>query len=521
MNKDQPQEVVNHDASNPSTDFDGDMVPAFNPQMGIPKTVAEAWVDQVKSLADDPSVTVIHIDSYPRNITEDQKKDFEGDSINTTTTDADGNVVYLRRDPSLTPIPAVLVHLDEALKDAFDLSKHMEDGQLKYVPDLDIESMYRTEKGAISVMKDRFEKNVAEGNSDGHHGLCEEIPEPTDAIGGTTHMEAGLRRVRERFAGSMSIHRGMSDLAKDMVFVQGRDKVFRAKSGWSVQYEKVEDGSIERAIMRSEDGTIMGTTFSVWDFRNEGKGKFFTYEQRTGRSGETEMDIKYGPSHFPEGTVFEVNETVGERLERDNYGSPKQVRFTVDYIEQNGARSYCIMTKELRRGIIDKETMESHGYNISHVRKIISRGTGKVKFGDDQDGRVARALEEERTRMDGILVHFGSPDLNLKKGDMLFNSYDHPVMSILRDIGILPDNCGKWIDEPRTSDFIHNNGMGRMVVLKYPDREWDYEYFYIVNVPKLKKWLKKNQHRVLHSLNFVEKEETERDRRECESIVWD
>lgn len=79
--------------------------------------------------------------------------------------------------------------------------------------------------------------------------------------------------------------------------------------------------------------------------------------------------MKFCTHHFPVGTVFRINQDVVDYKLRDQEGSDVRA---VTSIVQNGVRSWVLMTGVMR------EHAGEEGFNISHVKEVLSRGDGPV-----------------------------------------------------------------------------------------------------------------------------------------------
>ncbi|BAS04944.1 hypothetical protein [Ralstonia phage RSF1] len=297
------------------------------------------------------------------------------------------------------------------------------------------------------------------------------------------------------------------------VFVERKQDVFVSKDGWQISWQQNET-SFGCWVMRDPLGYEIEDRETFWEFQREYGYEFFSYEKRYGRSGKTEMDIKFGPAHFPEGTVVEV--FVGPGMKE-----PKQL--TVDSIYVIGARNYLLSMKEVKA---EGEMFagEPEEYNLAHVRRVIKRGAGKVNLINDRGGLKLRTL-------DGFLaenvIQFNAfydenPQYErpkLRKGEYLFGEYDILLHVILDVIGTHPDHYGKWINSDRIFDYMKSRGFGR-VISQFSPLNDDWMHFWIFDVQKLVDFLRKYQRLVFTPLDEVEKIEVEIDEKNASELLY-
>lgn len=209
--------------------------------------------------------------------------------------------------------------------------------------------------------------------------------------------------------------------------------------------------------------------------------------------------MKFNTHHFPVGTVFEINEAV-------QFNNP-QTQFTVTGIYRNGAKSWVLETDTLR------EHTGYAGYNIDHVKRIVSRGSGEVKllsYRHDEDPVV-------RLRKDQQMMEIQRP-VNVRRGGeevCVFkprkrNYNTGSMMTLLylecHRLGMNPANS--WIDYKRMISHIFMQTWCDQFAQNYCQVT-------MVNKKRLRRWLKQNVNRFLTPLKVALKAEEEEQEEYC------
>lgn len=168
--------------------------------------------------------------------------------------------------------------------------------------------------------------------------------------------------------------------------VRGKDN-YVSKCGWV--YKGGTTNEINELI--DPNGKLIYTG-DHWDVKKYLEINDFivtTYYSRYGRNGDTTMDIKFGPGHFPIGTEFLLDEKVHVR----NIGP-----YTVKGIYKNGPNSFVLETTTLNDEINKSSEQYAkeygipyepiyHSFNIDNVKSIIKRGGGVVKINHTHDSQ--------------------------------------------------------------------------------------------------------------------------------------
>uniref|UniRef100_A0AAU7PFH0 Uncharacterized protein n=1 Tax=Burkholderia phage vB_BgluM-SURPRISE13 TaxID=3159457 RepID=A0AAU7PFH0_9VIRU len=296
-------------------------------------------------------------------------------------------------------------------------------------------------------------------------------------------------------------------------FVEQRFGNWVSSDGWVILKEQID--SEEIWSLEDPTGRIHAELPYRYKFEEDYPYQLISYQDRYGRHGDTECDIKYGPAHFPEGTVVRVNPE-----HKDHLGNNE---FTVDHIVVIGARNYLLVMKEIKPGVPGSAILkdEPRQYNMHHVWKIVKRGDGKVDLRDDHPeyepidlgllSQQSHQLIVEYIREEG----FTMPKLN--KGETLFGSTGRLLSAIQQRLGIAADHKAKWIDDSKFHHHMKVVGFGRFVSVFNPVT-MNHDSFYAINVKKMVKFMQKYPDRLFMTLRHVEKEEAEMDRKQSEEL---
>lgn len=205
--------------------------------------------------------------------------------------------------------------------------------------------------------------------------------------------------------------------------------------------------------------------------------------------------MKFSTHHFPVGTVFEINENV-------RFGETR-TEFTVTGIHRNGARSWVLETDTLR------ERTGYAGYNIDHVKRIISRGTGEVKIIESHDPNFLASMQEDRQRMEiqrPVKVRLGGEEVTLftpRKRNYNTGSIQTLLMLECHRLGMTRANS--LIDYQRLISQVFLQTWCTHI-------RQDYIRITMVNKKRLRRWLKQNINRFLTPVKAVLKAEDEEQR---------
>ena len=297
-------------------------------------------------------------------------------------------------------------------------------------------------------------------------------------------------------------------------FVEQRFGNWVSSDGWVILKEQID--SEEIWSLEDPSGRIHAELPYRHKFEEDYPYQLVSYQDRYGRHGDTECDIKYGPAHFPEGTVVRVNPEYKDHL-RNN-------EFTVDHIVVIGARNYLLVMKEIKPGVPGSAFLkdEPRQYNMHHVWKIVKRGGGKVDLRDDHPEYEPIDLGLLTQQSHQLIVEyireeeFTMPKLN--KGETLFGSTGRLLSAIQQRLGIPADHKAKWIDDSKFHHHMVVAGFGRFVSVFNPVT-MNHDSFYAINVKKMVKFMQKYPDRLFMSLRQVEKMEEEMDRKQSEEFA--
>jgi hypothetical protein len=295
---------------------------------------------------------------------------------------------------------------------------------------------------------------------------------------------------------------------KKRVFKEYTPGTYTSADGWTITTEQVEGATLDLLVLRNEKGEKVDESYFFDSLEDTLKLERFSYLQRTGRTGKTDHDLKFSPNHFPEGTVVEVSDSVAHRQDVPGGCAEPITHFTVNRVVQNGPRSFVLEMKEERLNL-DRTMLEPHTYNIGHVARIASPGKGKLNivYWTQEHASVvhplpyAEQVQVWRNQSDELTSEFGWPLIRLKKNEVVVYGIQPIVSGMLYDIGLSPENEGKWLDYNGLERFIKTANLGRRGA---GEGAWFYE---ILNLKKLRAWLVSNQHRIFHTLDYAETEE--------------
>ncbi|BDD79434.1 hypothetical protein [Burkholderia phage FLC8] len=297
-------------------------------------------------------------------------------------------------------------------------------------------------------------------------------------------------------------------------FVERKLGVYTSADGWKIENEDIPGE--ELWALRDPYGVCVAELPRLHDFEDKYPYTLINYEKRFGRHGHAEMDIKYGPAHFPKGTIVEVNPE-----HKDHLGNN---RFTVDHIVVMGARNYLLVMQEIKPGVPGSAFIldEPRQYNMHHVWKIVKRGDGKVDLRDDFPQYRPIAIEELLATEEATIEMFSRENSlrlpHLNKDERFVVNLSRLVSCILNSVGRRPENQGKWLDEGKLHRFMVQRNFGRFVTLYGPNDD-KFESFYVFNIKKMVAWIRDHQHQLFMTLRQVEKLEEEMDRKEAEDFA--
>lgn len=236
----------------------------------------------------------------------------------------------------------------------------------------------------------------------------------------------------------------------------------------------------------------------------------YYFLQRKNKQGKADYALRFGPAHFPIGTIFEVDPSVGHYEGSDHVPlEQRQVRFEVAGVHQTGARHWVVETTTMKPDLIEKGTLSPALYSIDHTARIIQRGKGVARpsFNTEDEwfervpGNIQRHLAE--------LLEKDVHPPKLKKGERLFLYSPEPAFNFAaRELGLF--NGNRQYNEHAMWRFLSTAGLGHVVTYTRDAQEvGDYVYaiFIVVKWKKLKDWVAKNYHRVLMTLDHTVKEE--------------
>lgn len=263
-------------------------------------------------------------------------------------------------------------------------------------------------------------------------------------------------------------------------------------------------------VLYDPEGKEIAKGDFVSDLARQFGFKYFSHQQRTGRNGQTDGDINYSPYHFPEGTVVETGVTARNE---------KFPQLTVDYITINNTGSYLLVFKEKEKELTILADypgeMVNIRINMGHITKIVKRGTGKVVFKlqdhNDPDTSTNRMVYKDHLELDvlGITVP------KLKKGEVISSHLPNIIQAYaVEQVKGNPEYSHRRFNELHEDRFIETATWCRPII----NDNSDLPIIYAVNVKKLKKWLKKNVHRLYNTIKQDQKDNREEERRYMDDI---
>jgi hypothetical protein len=175
------------------------------------------------------------------------------------------------------------------------------------------------------------------------------------------------------------------------IWKEQRDASIVSNDGFVIKKVEPDSDSLVRRHQKGlfdPNGNLLVDVVGYNCLRDLPWNEVYSYEERTGRSGLTACDIKFGPAHFPKGTIFEVDPMVGLEpagRESEQYISPAErvVRFTVDKLSYMDVKNFVIVCEEPGRKFSHEETARPFTVSVAHVRRIIKVGNGPLVFDHD------------------------------------------------------------------------------------------------------------------------------------------
>lgn len=206
--------------------------------------------------------------------------------------------------------------------------------------------------------------------------------------------------------------------------------------------------------------------------------------------------MKFQPQHFPVGTVFELLD------ESVQYVQDGQSIFTCTDITQNGVRSFVLKTGRTREGF---PSDCGEGFNIDHVKRIITRGNLGVKtdYGYFATNGPNTLLKKD-VAMSSIPCKIeGWPqNVRFRKGYHYTLSIDSYVMEYINRTaprGLQVDYSALLRDVQKKAWFVRIM-IGRSLHVSGFDKK------------RLRKWIDANLNRYLCPVNALERREEEQAR---------
>lgn len=208
--------------------------------------------------------------------------------------------------------------------------------------------------------------------------------------------------------------------------------------------------------------------------------------------------MKFGPSHFPVGTVFRVGKHLLSSLD-------DTVDYTVVRVHKNGPRSYVLYVLETDSPETSLPTFRQFMcFNIAHVACIVRRGPGEAQVVFDHKS-------VKRTAEDVQMMSLDHSDMFPRKPGVYRTGSLRALIQYKLD-RIIPR--GQTIDLSRLiKDVRHQGWCGET-----PDRLF---VFWTVKRKKLDRFLKANWMRYRKSLRAWEKELDEEIEKEMEEAMED
>lgn len=308
---------------------------------------------------------------------------------------------------------------------------------------------------------------------------------------------------------SEALFKDISRVDATRVFKEKIPGLYTSKDGWTITEIKQPSAShafvVSDFLMKDHEGRVAAKMPSIQAFQEKIGGEYYSYQEYKGRP-YNKNGIRYCADHFPEGTVFRVNKLAAVV----NFGTsdPKKDTFTVDHVLQSGPRTWLLVCKETAMHYFPEGEKETPWcFVFDHVEKIVRAGKGPVKIVyafDEPEEALEPFLRKNKVDNQQYYSSKGVEAPKLKRGEHVFIYHDRILNVVLKHIGLDPQNQGKFVDDYEFFRFMTSQNWGRHYHFRTDD---GFEMNIVLNVRKMKNWLKKNQHRVFFNLDQSAKQE--------------
>jgi hypothetical protein len=303
---------------------------------------------------------------------------------------------------------------------------------------------------------------------------------------------------------------------KTRVFKEYTPGTYTSSDGWTVKLEKTEDSTLDMLVVRDDQGKKVDESYFFENLESAHISERFSYLERTGRRGDTELDLKFCPNHFPEGTLVKVRHVSAYR-DYKNRDAPLLDTFRVKRVIQNGPRSYVLEMHDRKPDGTGPFANEPHAFNIDHIIQIVEPGKGKLDIEykvtrDPAAGTYPQWVTEWREESNELLRAWWCLSGRLKKNEVVTHHLQAIVCNTLIDVGFNAENQGKWFHDARVYRVLKSAGIVRTALFLPKSayrcaRQSAGVAFGIIDLKKLRVWLKSNQHQIFHTLKWTEEEE--------------
>ena len=202
----------------------------------------------------------------------------------------------------------------------------------------------------------------------------------------------------------------------------------------------------------------------------------------------TPFGIKFGPGHFPAGTLFKANLCHTRAYD--------VVTWVAKQVIRNGPLSYVVETETF-----DEVCGINKAFHISHVTRIVKRGDGKLKMVDHSEfnaiGDFFKDAKEASIAMN-IDVCLKTHYLTVHDGVSYTNLVSHKVKDMVP--------IGTSVDMGRLMDALFNQTfVKRTTFVISKEFDWSRDYF-IAPKKRVDRWLKQNINRYLKKVKVAQDE---------------
>lgn len=233
---------------------------------------------------------------------------------------------------------------------------------------------------------------------------------------------------------------------------------------------------IEQFVAMTEYGAVI----------SESQEEFYSVPWCIGNMDGLGKENHFVPEHFPKGTLV----TVSRIMRGMNRDELQPSVYVIDHVVQNGPNSFCVKTTTPESEFWKKQYGDQnakHGFNISHVDKILMRGDGELKIVDSRNrGNWDVSYYDESSRL---------PELARKNHWLTWN-----MQSIVGALAGKPTQRGSYYDTTRLASQMENCSFVKESFTPMFD-------LLLINKKRAKRFISQNKNRFLVSAAAMQKEE--------------